>query len=225
MSGKGADLGSSLGYAFREPLWLQRALTHRSHGRDHNERLEFLGDSVLSLVVAEALFDRFPRLAEGDLSRLRAQLVRGETLAALARALDLGAHLALGEGESRSGGHDRDSILADALEAVFGAVLKDGGLDAARAVILRLYDERIRGLDPEHVEKDPKTRLQELLQKRGLPVPAYETVQISGEAHEQWFVVECRIEGGMVARGEGANRRQAEQDAAARAWGRVEAGK
>lgn len=221
MSRKGAGLASGLGYEFTEPTWLQRALTHRSHGRNHNERLEFLGDSVLSLVIAEALFDRFPGLAEGDLSRLRAQLVRGETLATLARALDLGAHLALGEGESRSGGHDRDSILADALEAVFGAVLKDGGLDAARRVILGLYEAKIRGLDPDHVEKDPKTRLQEFLQKRGLPVPVYETLEVSGEAHEQWFVVECRIAGSAVAEGEGANRRQAEQDAAARAWGRV----
>jgi len=220
-----ADLALKLGYGFVDPSLLQLALTHRSHGRNHNERLEFLGDSVLNLIIAEALFDRFPGLAEGDLSRLRAQLVRGEALAGLARALSLGAHLALGEGESRNGGTDRDSILADALEAVFGAVLKDGGMASARQVILKLYDDKIRSLDPEHVEKDPKTRLQEFLQKRGLPVPIYETVQVSGEAHEQWFVVECRVGGSAAARGEGTNRRQAEQDAAAKAWMRIGAEK
>ncbi len=212
------ELTNRLGYVFRDAQLLARALTHRSRSSRNNERLEFLGDSVLSFVIANALYDLFPDQTEGELTRLRARLVRRETLAALARDLSLGDCLELGGGELKSGGFDRDSILADALEAVFGAVCRDGGIDAAQRVIVQLYRPLLDGIGAHATLKDPKTRLQEFLQKRAQPTPVYEVLSISGEAHQQQFVVECRVTGLHDAvRGAGASRRHAEQAAAARA--------
>lgn len=214
----------ALAYAFRDPVLLERALTHRSKSTDNYERLEFLGDSVLNYVISTELFKRYPELTEGELTRLRAVLVRKPTLAELARRLDLGAHLALGEGELKSGGFDRESILADALEAVFGAVCLDGGIEAARETILRVYEERMGALDPRAVAKDPKTELQEYLQKHALPTPTYEVLAVSGEPHQQRFLVECRVAPLREAvQGEGASRRSAEQQAAARVLERLHA--
>lgn len=215
-------LARRLGYAFRDAALLERALTHRSKGANNNERLEFLGDSILSFVVADALYARFSSLAEGDLTRLRATLVRQETLAHLARTFELGGCLQLGSGELKSGGFDRDSILSDALEAIFGAVYLDGGLAPARDVILRLYRPLIDTIDPGAVLKDPKTRLQEWLQGQAKPTPVYQVVTVTGEAHQQNFVVECRVEGlAEAVRGEGSSRRGAEQEAAQRAYERL----
>jgi ribonuclease III len=206
-----------LGYTFRDPTLLTRALTHRSKGTDHNERLEFLGDSVLNLVVSTELYDRFPHLPEGDLTRLRASLVRQPTLAVHARHLDIGACVELGGGELKSGGYDRESILADTLEAVIGAIFKDSGLEQAARVIVALYGESLERLDPLDVPKDPKTTLQEYLQKHSLPTPSYSVLEISGEPHNQHFVVECRVSGlSNSVKGAGASRRAAEQQAAER---------
>jgi len=208
-----------LDYAFRQPDLLRQALTHRSYGASHNERLEFVGDAVLNCVVALALYERFPQTPEGELSRARASLVNRDTLARLARQLDLGAAIRLGEGEQKSGGADRASIVADALEAVFGAIFLDGGFDAARTVIDGIYADLLRGADPATLGKDPKTRLQEWLQARRLPVPDYAVAATSGEAHQQTFEVDCRIASlSIVARGSGATRRAAEQEAAAAAY-------
>jgi ribonuclease-3 len=210
-----AAFSRNLRYTFRQPALLRQALTHRSSGPTHNERLEFIGDAVLNCVVGHALFERFPALPEGDLSRLRAALVKQETLARVAQRLDLGAAIALGEGELRSGGAQRPSILADALEAVFGAVFLDAGFEAARAVIVDAYADVLADADPEVLGKDPKTRLQEWLQGRRMPVPEYVVVATTGEAHVQQFSVECRIAAlGIVTTGTGASRRLAEQVAA-----------
>jgi ribonuclease-3 len=204
-----------LDYSFRQPDLLLQALTHRSFGTPHNERLEFVGDAVLNCVVGVALYERFPTLPEGDLSRLRAGLVNKDTLARVARRLDLGTRIRLGEGEMRSGGSERSSILADALEAVFGAVFLDGGFDAARAAIVACYADVLRDADPVSLPKDPKTRLQEWLQARRWPVPDYVVTASRGEPHEQYFTVECRIPGlAIIASGEGPSRRAAEQAAA-----------
>jgi ribonuclease-3 len=211
-------LGDRLRHAFRHPALLRQALTHRSFGVPHNERLEFVGDAVLNCVVALALYERYPQLPEGDLSRARANLVNRDTLAQLARRMDLGAELRLGDGEVRSGGADRASILADALEAVIGAVFVDGGFVAARAVVDDVYADALRDADPATLSKDPKTRLQEWRQARKLPVPDYVVVATAGEAHAQQFTVECRIASqGVVTQGVGSSRRAAEQDAAAAA--------
>jgi ribonuclease-3 len=208
-----------LGHAFRDPALLRQALTHRSFGARHNERLEFIGDAVLNCVVALDLYRRFPDTAEGDLSRARASLVNRDTLAVVAQRLDVGGELLLGEGELRNGGAARPSILSDALEAVFGAVFLDGGFEAARTVIERSLAELLSGADPATLGKDPKTRLQEWLQARRLPVPEYVVVATSGEAHAQRFDVECRIaELALVATGSGTSRRIAEQEAASQAW-------
>ena len=215
-------LAERLGYAFRRPDLLDQALTHRSHGAAHNERLEFVGDAVLNCVVAALLYERFPLVAEGDLSRIRAHLVKRDTLARLGRALDLGAALRFGEGEQKSGGADRASIVADALEAVFGAVFLDGGFDAARAVIGVVYAQDLAGLDPATLGKDPKTRLQEWLQARRIPIPEYAVVDTAGEAHAQSFTVECRVPSLRIATsGIGPSRRAAEQAAAAEAYTRI----
>jgi ribonuclease-3 len=218
VSKESAALCRRLTYSFRDPTLLARALTHRSKGADHNERLEFLGDSVLNLLISSELYDRFPRLAEGDLTRLRASLVRKPTLAAHARELDLGRYVELGGGELKSGGFDRDSILADALEALIGAIYKDGGLAEAARVVHRLYGTQLEQLDPNAIPKDPKTQLQEYLQKHALPTPSYSIVEISGEPHHQTFVVACQVDGlEQAVRGEGISRRTAEQQAAERA--------
>ncbi len=211
-------------HPFRRPELLQHALTHRSYGATHNERLEFVGDAVLNCVVGAALYERFPALSEGDLSRVRASLVNQEMLARVARRLELGAHLKLGEGEHRSGGADRPSILADALEAVFGAVFVDAGFDAARQTIVDSYGEILSGADPVALGKDPKTRLQEWLQGRRLAVPEYVIVGTSGDAHAQTFEVECRIPAlEVVTVAQGGSRRIAEQAAAELALERVTA--
>jgi ribonuclease-3 len=219
------DLAGRLGHAFRRPELLDQALTHRSHGTRHNERLEFVGDAVLNCVVARALFERFPDLPEGDLSRARASLVNRDTLAGVARRLELSQSVRLGEGESRSGGAERPSILADALEAIYGAVFLDAGFEAARAVIDRTFGDVLGNADPVALAKDPKTRLQEWLQGRRLPVPAYRIVAVEGEAHAQHFTAECAIAALAIATtGQGASRRAAEQAAAEAAWLAVAAG-
>jgi ribonuclease-3 len=209
----------AIGYVFGSRGILDQALTHRSFGAQHNERLEFLGDSVLNCVIAQALYERFTEVREGDLSRLRANLVRQETLAEIAQGLGLGGQLRLGEGELKSGGFRRPSILADALEAVFGAVFVDGGFEQARQTILRLYEPSFANLDPHRSGKDAKTTLQEFLQGRRLALPQYQLRNTRGEAHAQEFEVECLIpELGISTTGCGPSRRAAEQEAARRAY-------
>jgi ribonuclease III len=216
-------LHDRLGHAFRRPELLVQALTHRSYGTPHNERLEFMGDAVLNCVIASVLYERFPHIAEGDLSRVRANLVNRDTLARLARDMDLGAALRLGEGEMRSGGSERPSIVADALEAMFGAVFVDAGFDAARRVVEGVYANELSGLDPADLGKDPKTRLQEWLQARKVAVPEYAVVNVAGEAHAQTFTVECRIAAlGVTTRGQGPSRRTAEQVAADAAYAQLQ---
>lgn len=211
-------LERSLGHRFASAGLLEQALTHRSFGAAHNERLEFLGDSVLNCAVSRLLYDRYDFLREGELSRLRANLVRQETLARIAGELGLGEHLRLGEGELRSGGVRRPSILGDALEAVLGAVFLDGGFAAASAVIERLYRPVLEEVDPNRPEKDPKTSLQELLQGRRHALPTYALRASRGDAHAQEFEVECAIpELGLATTGTGTSRRAAEQEAARRA--------
>jgi ribonuclease-3 len=218
-------LRDRVAHVFRRPELLAQALTHRSRGGDHNERLEFVGDAVLNCVVAAALYARFPALPEGDLSRLRAHLVNRDTLARLAAELDLGTVVKLGEGEQKSGGSARPSILADALEAVFGAVFLDGGYASAQAAIEAVYAAEFATLEPGALGKDPKTRLQEWLQARRVAVPEYAITGITGEAHAQTFAVECRIPAlAVVTRGAGASRRTAEQAAAALAYAQLAAG-
>ncbi|MGW8309496.1 MAG: ribonuclease III [Thiogranum sp.] len=208
-------LASSIGYRFGDTGLLEEAVTHRSASSRNNERLEFLGDAVLGLVVSQWLYNAFPEASEGQLSRLRAALVKRESLAAIARKLDLGTYLRLGTGELKSGGFRRDSILADALEAILGGILLDGGFDTCRACILELYAGRLDRLSIADELKDPKTRLQEYLQSRKLALPVYEMKEVSGKAHKQRFVVECRIEElGAATIGSGGNRRKAEQSAA-----------
>ena len=211
-----AWLERELGYRFSDDTLLTRALTHRSAGARHNERLEYLGDAALSLVVAEALYHRLPDAPEGHLSRLRASLVRRSSLAETARDLGFPTRLHLGPGELKSGGYRRESILADALEAVLGAIYLDGGLDALRPVVLRLYGERLEALPAHEALKDPKTRLQERLQARGLPLPVYHVEGVEGEDHHQQFKVACEVAGiATDVKGSGSSRRAAEQAAAA----------
>ncbi len=213
-------LAARIGWRCRDPGLLAVALTHRSHGGAHNERLEFLGDAVLSCLVAERLYRDFPSASEGELSRYRASLVSGEALADLAEGLALGERLKLGPGELRSGGFRRRSTLADAFEAVLGAIFLDGGLDTARAVLAPLLAPRIAALGHAPPAKDPKTRLQEYLQEQALPLPQYAVESVSGEPHEQSFTVRAQVggEGGAVhsAEGRGSSRRRAEQAAAER---------
>jgi ribonuclease-3 len=205
----------SLGYRFRRDDLLDAALTHRSAGSPNNERLEFLGDALLNWVIAEALCQRHPQASEGDLTRLRASLVREPTLAEIAQALELGEYLKLGAGETRSGGFRRQSTLADTFEAVLAAIYQDGGIEAAQGVILALYRARLEQLPDAESLKDAKTRLQEYLQGQGLPLPDYEVIEITGQAHQQEFHVRCRVsDGSQQAEGRGGSRRQAEQAAA-----------
>jgi len=211
-----------LGYRFGDPSLLDAALTHRSAGRANYERLEFLGDSVLNFAVAVLVYRTYPEADEGDLSRYRASLVSGQSLAEAAYALGLGEQLRLGSGELKTGGFRRSSILADALEALFGAVYLDGGFDAASSVIERLFAGRLAQLPEARDLKDPKTRLQELLQARGRRLPAYAVEDVSGEPHEHWFVASCEVEElGLRERGEGTSRRRAEQAAAERVLGQL----
>jgi len=210
-------LAERLGVDLSDPALLAQALTHRSHGSVNNERLEYLGDAVLSFLVAEMLFLRFPDASEGELSRFRASLVSGEALAATAASLGLGEQLRLGEGEMKSGGHRRATILADALEAVVGAIYLDLGIEAARQVAARLFEAAIDRLPSASELKDPKTRLQEWLQGRGLPLPDYTVLEVSGEPHDQRFSVRCDIPAlALSAVADGSSRRRAEQEAAQR---------
>ncbi len=211
-------LEKALGHAFADPGLLQTALTHRSHSTPHNERLEFIGDSVLNCVVALELYRRFPALAEGEMSRLRANLVRQDTLHQIADTLQLGDCLRLGEGELKSGGHRRPSILADAVEAIIGAVHLDAGFEVASALVGRLYASRFADIVPGQQIKDPKTRLQECLQGRRLALPQYVLLDTSGEAHAQNFRVACEVGAlRLKTEGTGPSRRAAEQMAAERA--------
>ena len=237
-----ATLGSRLGHGLSEPCDLPRslrfmhdeglrflpalleeALTHRSAGARNNERLEFLGDGALNFVIAHELFQRYPAMQEGDLSRLRASLVNGETLASIAVQLDIGDYVRLGTGEKRSGGHRRSSILADCIESIIGAVYCDSDFARCRELILGLFGERLDAVPDPDALKDPKTRLQELLQSRQLPVPEYSVLSVSGKAHQQTFEVRCSIPGlGITTSGSGRSRRKAEQQAAGSAISEVQ---
>lgn len=211
-------LSRVVGHAFKDAALLAQALTHRSVGGTNYERLEFLGDSVLELVVSEHLYRRFPAAHEGQLTRVRAAIVREPTLARIARALELGRYLELGGGELKSGGFDRDSILADALEALIGALYLDGGMKTARAFVETRFADELAAADPDKLRKDSKTRLQEYLQGQALELPVYEVLEISGASHAQRFVVSCRVPGTPDAfQGEGSSKRRAEQNAAAAA--------
>jgi len=212
----------SLGYDFDDQGLLQQALTHRSVGQKNNERLEFLGDAILSFVISTELYQRFSEIDEGTLSRLRASLVKGDTLAVLAREISLGDYLNLGSGELKSGGFRRASILADALEALFGAIYLDSDIATIQQVILQLFQERLDKVDPSKALKDPKTRLQEYLQSRSLPLPEYEVTDIQGKSHAQTFTVSCRIDGlDRPVIKQGSSRRKAEQAAAQEALNRL----
>ncbi len=209
------DLSKRLTYSFKNEQLLTQALTHRSYGAQNNERLEFLGDGALNFIIANQLYQRFPKLAEGDLSRLRAQLVKEATLSEIAIVLNLGDALRLGEGEMKSAGWRRPSILADALEAIIGAVYLDSGFEAAQNFVLGLYADKLETIVPKVIDKDPKSLLQELLQSRKMAVPEYTVTHTSGEAHDQKFVVGCLVEKHQIRTvGEGKSRRIAEQQAA-----------
>lgn len=208
-------LQTRISYSFAQPELLQQALTHRSFSASNNERLEFLGDSVLNFIIAHQLFNLFPHLPEGDLSRLRAKLVKEASLAEIATDLHLGGALKLGEGELKSAGWRRPSILADALEAIVGAVYLDGGFDAAQKVVALLYREKLSTIDPKSIDKDAKSQLQEYLQSKKMELPEYQVVSIEGEAHAQTFTVQCFIKKlKLTTTGVGTSRRVAEQQAA-----------
>ena len=208
-------LNKALDYKFNDKRLLEQSLTHRSAPGENNERLEFLGDAVLDFVISEVVFRMHPLAPEGDLSRLRASLVKDVTLAAVAADLGLGEHLILGSGERKTGGHRRDSILADALEAIFGAVYLDAGFDAASKLIERTFGARLQNFPDADDLRDPKTRLQEWLQARQMGLPNYELVQVTGQAHRQVFEVSCSVNGMEISTlGSGTTRRNAEQQAA-----------
>ncbi|WP_100656709.1 ribonuclease III [Alteromonas flava] len=215
MQASARHINKHLGYQFTDLRLLQQALTHRSADKHHNERLEFLGDAILGMVVARALFDHYPDVPEGKLTRMRASLVKGETLAQIAKDCELGDWLRLGPGELKSGGHRRSSILADAVEAILGAIYLDSDVQQCQTVILSLLDERIKQLDPNAHPKDPKTQLQEFLQSRQLPLPDYTVTNIQGKDHAQTFFVDCNVtHRALTTQGIGASRRKAEQHAA-----------
>ncbi len=223
MSERRPALLQHLDEELRDSELLRQAMTHRSAGRRHNERLEFLGDSVLNLIITEHLYRSHPEASEGELTRLRAHLVRGQTLAEIAAASELGSYLHLGSGERKSGGQRRASIMEDALEAIIGAVYELRGFEAARDFVHALYGERLQQLPAPETLKDPKTRLQEWLQARGLPLPEYTVLAVRGEPHRQVFHVQCRIPGhDLVTEAEGGSRRKAEQAAAEQALARLE---
>jgi len=208
-------LYEALGYRFNDLKLLEQALTHRSADKQHNERLEYLGDAVLGMCIAEVLYRKFPKQPEGKLTRMRSNLVKGHTLSAIARELSLGQFIRLGSGEMKSGGHRRDSILADAVEALLGAIYLESGLHAASAVIDRLFSSRIAELDPNIQIKDNKTQLQEYLQSRQIELPNYEVISISGKDHAQTFEVRCRVDTlDLSESAKGKSRRIAEQEAA-----------
>jgi ribonuclease-3 len=208
-------LSKKIGYSFNQPTLLIQALTHRSAKGQHNERLEFLGDSILGFVIAEALFEKFPKHDEGDLTRMRSSLVKGVTLAEIGRDFNLGEHLILGLGELKSGGHRRESILEDAIEAIIGAVYLDSGISQCKQLILTWFAQRLSLIKPGNEQKDPKTRLQEYLQGRKIPLPVYDVIDTSGQSHNQHFTVRCVTEvvnTEVIAKG--TSRRKAEQAAA-----------
>ena len=209
------ELQEKINYTFKNPDLLRMALTHRSKGVDHNERLEFLGDSVVNFVIASILYERFPDASEGELSRWRAALVNRDTLADLAKKYDIGPYLVLGPGEVRSGGHERHSILSCAIEAIIGAVYLDGGYDTVSGCIAECFKDLVGSLSDAHDHKDPKTLLQEHLQANRQSLPVYKVKHIEGEAHQQIFVVNCSVDGlGLETVGRGTSRRRAEQEAA-----------
>tara|TARA_R110001592_G_scaffold138511_4_gene357689 strand:- start:79244 stop:79924 length:681 start_codon:yes stop_codon:yes gene_type:complete len=214
-NGQLSVLQRKLGYSFKDETLLDLALTHRSFKSNNNERLEYLGDAILSFVIAEALYFKFPKAKEGQLSRLRSLLVKGVTLAELGKDFQLGDYLNLGGGELKSGGFRRESIIADALEAIIGAVYLDSDQSTCKDVVLAWYEERLSNLSIEHTEKDPKTRLQEYLQSIKKDLPNYEVSEIMGEAHNQTFFVTCQIESLHIStKHKGSSRRIAEQKAA-----------
>jgi ribonuclease-3 len=210
-----SQLSKKIGYSFEQPELLIQALTHRSAKGQHNERLEFLGDSILGFVIAEALFERFPSHDEGDLTRMRSSLVKGVTLAEMGRDFHLGEHLILGPGELKSGGHRRESILEDAIEAIIGAVYLDSDISQCKQLILTWFAQRLNAIKPGVGQKDPKTRLQEYLQGRKIPLPLYDVIDTKGQSHNQQFTVRCItevIDNEVIAKG--TSRRKAEQGAA-----------
>lgn len=209
-------LEQRLGYQFENQRQLQLALTHRSHGACNNERLEFLGDSILNFIIGEALFSRFPEAREGQLSRLRSQLVKGETLAELAREFEMGDYLILGEGELKSGGRSRDSILADSVEAIIGAIYNERGLDVCRERVLTWFASRMDAIGSNTSAKDAKSRLQEYLQAQRQPLPEYAVINIGGEGHAQVFTIECRVAiAKNTTQASASSRREAEKLSAA----------
>ena len=208
-------LQTRLGYQFASPALLKLALTHRSHGATNNERLEFLGDSILNLVIGQELFNRFPEAREGQLSRLRSQLVKGETLAELAREFDVGDCLILGEGEAKSGGHSRDSILADSVEAIIGAIYSETNYEICRCKVLEWYQSRLSQINLKAPAKDAKSLLQEYLQSKGKPLPVYTVIDTEGESHAQIFTIECTtVLSKSSVKAKATNRREAEKLAA-----------
>jgi ribonuclease-3 len=207
-------LEKRISYTFSNFDLLKQALTHRSALGDHNERLEFLGDSILSFAISTDLYLRFPKVNEGDLSRMRATLVCGKMLAEIGREFQLSDCLILGPGELKSGGFRRDSIIADGVEAIIGAAFLDSNIDTVSKLILKWFDSRLTSIQPGISQKDPKTRLQEHLQSRKQPLPLYEVLEIKGEAHNQRFTMSCTIEGFKAVQGQGTSRRKAEQIAA-----------
>lgn len=211
------ELNKKIGYSFNNVALLEQAMTHRSHKGQHNERLEFLGDSILSFVIANELYKRFPKSREGDLSRMRSTLVRGQTLAEFGVEFNLGDYLRLGPGELKSGGYRRESTLADAVEAIIGAVFLDSDIDTCSNLILNWYQARLDDISPGLNQKDPKTLLQEYLQARKIPLPNYTVIDTKGQAHNQTFTVECVVEGMNNIVSVGSSRRKAEQKAAEKA--------
>lgn len=208
-----SGLMKKLGYQFQQVALLEQALTHRSCKGEHNERLEFLGDAILSMVIAEALYIHFPKAREGDLTRMRSSLVKGVTLAEIAKELELAEYLRLGPGEMKSGGLRRESIQADAVEAILGAIFLDTGIEACKERILSWYGSRLTVIQPG-VQKDSKTQLQEYLQGRRLPLPLYEVIDTQGDDHDQIFTVRCTVQGRAPVTASGNSRRKAEQDSA-----------
>lgn len=208
-------LSKALGYEYQDLSNLERALTHRSVGAKNNERLEFLGDSLVNFMIADALYHQFQKISEGDLSRIRAFLVKGETLAKIGKEYQLSEYLMLGPGELKSGGYRRESIIADAVEAIIASVYEDGGLEPCRELVSRLYEKRLQELEPEKVGKDPKTRLQEFLQSHHHPLPEYSVISVNGPAHAQEFLVSCYVANlNRKFEATATNRRKAEQLAA-----------
>lgn len=211
------QLGKKLGYQFNDESMLKQALTHRSAKGAHNERLEFIGDSLLGMFVAESLYFTFPKATEGELTRMRSQIVRGQTLTLIAKQFELSNWLLLGPGEMKSGGFRRDSILEDAVEAIIGAVYLDSDIEQCKQFVLGLVKEHLASVDPSKALKDPKTQLQEWLQSRQRPLPIYEVTETTGQAHNQTFTVECKLDSGESVTAKGSSRRKAEQASAEKA--------